>query len=135
MPSPVGRGRSGERPGGPRSSSAGSGERRERGPRPPRDANAAPKPDIAAAAATAIPNAAEGERGPRKPRRRRGGKRIDGGEGANPVNQAVRALETPAPVAVGAASTKSGGDAKPSLFSRIGRTLKSLVIKPPRSQH
>ena len=132
---PGGRSRSGERPGGPRSSSAASGERRERGPRPPRDANAAPKPDIAAAAAAAIPNAAEGERGPRKPRRRRGGKRIDGGEGANPVNQAVRALETPAPVAVGAASTKSGGDAKPSLFSRIGRTLKSLVIKPPRSQH
>jgi len=133
---PGGRSRSGERSGGPRPGGSGSGERRERTPRPPRDANAAPKPDIAAvAAATAIPNAAEGERGPRKPRRRRGGRRIDGGEGTNPVNQAVRALETPAPVAVGATAAKSGGDAKPSLFSRIGRTLKSLVTKPPRSQH
>ncbi len=136
------------RSGGPRSSgsgssSSGSGERRERTPRPPREADAAPKPAVAqVAAAAAIPNAAEGERGPRKPRRRRGGKRIDGGaENANPVNQAVRALETPAPVAVGgtsavgAPSAKSAGASKPSLFSRLGNKLKSLVTKPPRSQH
>ena len=138
---------SGPRSGGPRSSgsgssgsgssSSGSGERRERTPRPPREADVAPKPEIAqVAAAAAIPNAAEGERGPRKPRRRRGGKRIDGGEGANPVNQAVRALETPTAVAVGGISSgKPGGESKPSLFSRLGRKLKSLVIKPPRSQH
>jgi ATP-dependent RNA helicase RhlB len=146
-----GRSGPGGRSGGPRSgaprssasgSTSGSGERRERTPRPPRDGDAAPKPAVAqiasAAAApnTAAPNTADGERGPRKPRRRRGGRRIDGGEGANPVNQAVRALETPAAVSVGGAPTaKTGGESKPSLFSRIGRTLKSLVTKPPRSQH
>jgi len=144
----------GPRTGGPRSSSGSgtaSGERRERTPRPPRDPNAPPKPAIAnpavaqpavaQVAAGGIPNAVEGERGPRKPRRRRGGKRIDGAEGANPVNQAVRALETPAPVSVGgtsagsAPSAKSAGASKPSLFSRLGNKLKSLVTKPPRSQH
>ena len=139
---------SGPRSGGPRSGSSGSsgsgsGERRERTPRPPREADAAPKPAVAqVAAAAAIPNAAEGERGPRKPRRRRGGKRIDGGaESTNPVSQAVRALETPAAVSVGGTSAggmqpaKSGDESKPSLFSRLGNKLKSLVIKPPRSQH
>ncbi len=153
---PGGRGSSGPRTGAPRSSSgtgssSTSGERRERTPRPPRDPNAPPKPAVAdpavaqpavaQVAAAGVPNAAEGERGPRKPRRRRGGKRIDGGEGANPVNQAVRALETPAPVSVGGASTgsapsaKSAGASKPSLFARLGNKLKSLVTKPPRSQH
>ncbi len=132
---------SGPRPGGPRSSSSGSssggGERRERTPRPPREADAAPKPAVAqVAAAAAIPNTVEGERGPRKPRRRRGGKRIDGADGTNPVNQAVRALETPAAVSVGGAQpAKSGGESKPSLFARLGNKLKSLVTKPPRSQH
>ncbi len=142
---------SGPRTGAPRSSSgagsgSGSGERRERSPRPPRDPNAPPKPAVAPpavaqVAAAGVPNATEGERGPRKPRRRRGGKRIDGAEGANPVSQAVRALETPAPVSVGGASTgsapsaKSAGESKPSLFARLGNKLKSLVTKPPRSQH
>lgn len=132
----------GPRSGGPRSSSSGSssgsGERRERTPRPPREADAAPKPAVAqVAAAAAIPNAAEGERGPRKPRRRRGGKRIDGGaDSTNPVSQAVRALETPAAVSVGGTQpAKSAGESKPSLFSRLGNKLKSLVTKPPRSQH
>ena len=71
-----------------------------------------------------------------------GGKRIDGGaDSTNPVSQAVRALETPAPVSVGGTSAggmqpaKSAGDSKPSLFSRLGNKLKSLVTKPPRSQH
>ncbi len=142
---------SGPGTGGPRSSSgagssSGSGERRERSPRPPRDPNAEPKPAVAQpaaaqVAAAGVPNAAEGERGPRKPRRRRGGKRIDGGEGANPVNQAVRALETPAAVSVGGTSAggtqpaKVAGGSKPSLFARLGNKLKSLVTKPPRSQH
>ena len=135
----------GGRSSGPRSSSSGSGsgsgERRERTPRPPREADAAPKPAVAqVAAAASVPNAADGERGPRKPRRRRGGKRIDGGEGTNPVNQAVRALETPAAVSVSGAQAarqplKSGGESKPSLFARLGNKLKSLVTKPPRSQH
>jgi ATP-dependent RNA helicase RhlB len=134
---------SGPRPGGPRSSSSssgagtGSGERRERTPRPPREADTAPKPAVAqVAAAVPVANAAEGERGPRKPRRRRGGKRIDGADGTNPVNQAVRALEIPAAVSVGATpSAKSGIASKPSLFARLGNKLKSLVTKPPRSQH
>ena len=140
-----GPGSRGPRPGSSGSSS-GSGERRERTPRPPRDPNAEPKPAVAPpavvqVAAAGVPTAAEGERGPRKPRRRRGGKRIDGAEGANPVNQAVRALETPAPVSVGgtsagsAPSAKSAGVSKPSLFARLGNKLKSLVTKPPRSQH
>ena len=149
--SPGGRSSSGPRTGAPRSSSgtgssSGSGERRERTPRPPRDPNAEPKPAVAQpavpqVAAAGAPNAAESERGPRKPRRRRGGKRIDGAEGANPVNQAVRALETPAAVSVGgtpgssAPSAKSAGESKPSLFSRLGRKLKSLVTKQPPSQH
>ncbi len=140
---------SGPRSGGPRSSSSGSGsgERRERTPRPPRDPNAEPKPAVgqhaiaqpavAQVAATSAPNAVEGERGPRKPRRRRGGKRIDGAAAdTNPVNQAVRALETPAPVAVGSSqAAKPSAESKPSLFSRLGNKLKSLVTKPPRSQH
>jgi ATP-dependent RNA helicase RhlB len=132
---------SGPRSGGPRSSSSssgsGSGERRERTPRPPRQGDVAPKPAVAEVAAAApVPNAVDSERGPRKPRRRRGGKRIDGGEGANPVNQAVRALETPAAVSVsGASSAKPAPESKPSLFSRLGRKLKALVTKPPRSQH
>lgn len=149
---PGGRGRSGERS-GPRSGGPrGSDERRERtherGPRPPRDAqaqNGSPAPTTDAPAPNAIPDAAmaqavDGERAPRKRRRRRGGKRIDGGDAsAQAVGQAVRALETPAAVPVGNAA-KAGGDAKPSqgapsLLSRIGRKLKSLVTKPPRSQH
>jgi ATP-dependent RNA helicase RhlB len=123
-----GRGRSGERSDRPHS----SGERRERthdrsGPRPhAQDATAAP-------ASTVPAPAIDSERAPRKRRRRRGGQRIDGAEGMQSVGQAVRALETPAAVAVGA--TASGDDAKPSLFSRLGRKLKSLVMKPPRSQH
>ncbi len=132
---------SGPRPGGPRSSSSGSGsgsgERRERTPRPPREGDAVPKPAVAqVAAAVPVANTAEGERGPRKPRRRRGGKRIDGAEGTGAVNQAVRALETPAAVPVGSTqSAKSAGASKPSLFARLGNKLKSLVTKPPRSQH
>jgi ATP-dependent RNA helicase RhlB len=112
------------------------GERRERGPRPPRDAVPTPvtAPDAAPAVVEAAP-AIEGERAPRKRRRRRGGKRIDG-DGAQSVGQAVRALETPAPVAVApTAKSAARAEAKPSLLSRIGRKLKSLVTKPPRSQH
>ncbi len=146
---PGGRSRTGERSGGPRSSGPRAGdERRERSPRPPRDAqaqNGDAHPATAAIPASPAPNAAiaqapDSERAPRKRRRRRGGMRIDGGDAsAQAVGQAVRALETPAAVPVGNAA-KAGGDAKssqgkPSLFSRIGRKLKSLVTKPPRSQH
>jgi ATP-dependent RNA helicase RhlB len=132
----------GERSGGGRSDGRRDGERRERAPRPPRDdaQTATPTPATAPDAVPAGPASApaiEGERAPRKRRRRRGGKRIDGAEGAQSVGQAVRALETPAAVPVASAAAKSAAraEAKPSLLSRIGRKLKSLVTKPPRSQH
>ena len=115
-------------------SGEGQGERRERGPRPPRDAQ--PRTDAVAPDATPATPASEGERTARKRRRRRGGKRIDGAEGTSQnasgqsaVSQAVRALETPAPVAVKPA------DGKPSLLSRIGSKLKSLVTRAPSSRH
>ena len=136
----------GERSGGPRRegsrSEGGSGEvrgdRPPRAPRPPRDpaaqapvANAATAPD----AAPAVPQT-EGERPARKRRRRRGGKRIDGGEGAQAVGQAVRAMETPAAVAVAAKPASAPAPAEaPSLLSRIGNKLKSLVTRAPSSRH
>ncbi|MFD1299693.1 hypothetical protein ACFQ4Q_23990, partial [Lysobacter gummosus] len=33
------------------------------------------------------------------------------------------------------ASAPAAGEAKPSLLGRIGRKLKSLVARPPRTQH
>ena len=140
----------GERSGGPRregsrsegGSSEARGDRPPRAPRPPRDsaaqapvANAATAPD----AAPDVPQA-DGERPARKRRRRRGGKRIDGGEGAQAVGQAVRAMETPAPVAVGGKSAAAPASApaaaqSPSLLSRIGNKLKSLVTRAPSSRH
>jgi len=132
--------REGGRAEGSRGEGGGSGEARgdrpPRAPRPPRDPAAqapaaASAPDAAPAAAQA-----EGERSARKRRRRRGGKRIDGGEGAQAVGQAVRAMETPAAVAVAAkpAAAPAPGEA-PSLLSRIGNKLKSLVTRAPSSRH
>ena len=122
-----GRGRSGPSAGG---RSGGPGERRSgaagasRGPRPPRkteDVVHAPKP-VVAVAATAP--ASEGERASRKRRRRRGGQRIEGGEG---IQVQRTQASTPKPAA--------SASAKPSLLSRIGKGLKSLVTRAPRSQH
>ena len=91
-------------------------------------------PASAPDAAPAVPQA-EGERPARKRRRRRGGKRIDGGEGAQAVGQAVRALETPAAVAVAAKPASAPAPAEaPSLLSRIGNKLKSLVTRAPSSR-
>ncbi len=138
-----GRGKPGApRAGGSRTggrSEGGSGERRERTPRPPRkregdvaaaDAapktETAPKPVVAQApkpqgnGESAHP---EGERAPRKRRRRRGGRRIEGAD----TLQAK-----PAPVA---APADTSPDARPSLLARIGKGLKSLVTRAPRSQH
>ncbi|MFZ5637323.1 MAG: ATP-dependent RNA helicase RhlB [Pseudomonadota bacterium] len=123
----------GERSGGGRreggQGEGGRGERRDRGPRPPRDAAQTPAsaPDTAPAVAQV-----EGDRPARKRRRRRGGQRIDGAEGAQSVGQAVRALETPAAVSVAPAAK---AEAKPSLLSRIGNRLKSLVTRAPSSRH
>jgi len=66
-------------------------------------------------------------RAPRKPRRRRGGQRIDGA-----VDQANRAVQTPAPVSTNESASHAS---KPSLLTRIGKGLKSLVTRAPRSQH
>ena len=127
-----GGGRSGGRPGG-RGERSGprpdSGERRERGPRPPRkprvegDAVAA-APAVAAPPATPKPAAAEGERPARKRRRRRGGQRLENGEA---IAQPQQAAATP--------SSATAPAAQPSLLSRIGRGLKSLVTRSPSKQH
>ena len=147
--------REGGRGDGPRRegrSEGAPGERRERTPRPPREPAANPTANPAAlpvdgqapAIVADTTPAAEGERGPRKRRRRRGGKRVDGAEGAQSVDQAVRALETPAPVAIKPAATSQTGTnapaakqdgGKPSLLSRIGSKLKSLVTRAPSSRH
>ncbi|KGE50925.1 ATP-dependent RNA helicase RhlB [Xanthomonas axonopodis pv. vasculorum] len=133
-------------PGGGSRSGSGSGSGRRDGagadgkPRPRRKprvegqapATAAPTehPVVAAAAAQA-PSAdvADAERAPRKRRRRRNGRPVDGAE------PAVASTPVPAPAAprkptqvvakpVRAAAKPSGS---PSLLSRIGRRLRSLV--------
>ncbi|AWV06066.1 ATP-dependent RNA helicase RhlB [Marilutibacter maris] len=136
-----GRSRSGER--GPRR----EGDEGERAARPPRT----PKPVAEAAeAASSVPNpAAEGEpaKKPRKRRRRRGGRRVEGaGEAAPAQGQAPRnnggPTQVPANKPAAAAKPRAASrpaeasaDAKPGLLSRIGRGLKSLVTRAPRSQH
>ena len=129
---PPSRGRSGERSGSaPRS---GSGERPARGPRPPRKprvegevvAAASANADAALPAAAApapqpapVTGIEEDARKPRKRRRRRHGRPLEGEAGATP-NATLAAGDKPT------AAPASGGD-KPSLISRIGRRLKSLV--------
>ena len=137
----------GGRSGGPRSGErSGSSERRSgegRGPRPPRkprvegDAAAAPKPAVV----QAQPAAAEGDAPARKRRRRRGGRPLEGAEGAAPA-QAAAPQQPPKPaVPKYVPANKSGAGAatpvvdKPSLLSRIGRGLKSLVTRTPSKQH
>ncbi|KRB08242.1 ATP-dependent RNA helicase RhlB [Lysobacter sp. Root690] len=109
-----------------------------RPPRKPRVEGAAVNPD----AASANPAAAEGERAPRKRRRRRGGRKIEGTEGAQAPAAANAAVSTAKQVAANkpaaakpASAPAASGDGKPSLLGRIGRKLKSLVARPPRTQH
>ncbi|WP_271679686.1 ATP-dependent RNA helicase RhlB [Thermomonas mangrovi] len=132
-----GRGR-GERS-GPRAprSGDGAGERRERGPRPPRKPRPEGEAAQAAAAAPAQPASpvvdpaqaprAEGERPARKRRRRRGGRPVEGADAARqPATEAANpASSSPSAAPAGA----------PSLLTRIGRGLKSLVTRAPRGQH
>jgi ATP-dependent RNA helicase RhlB len=122
-------------------SSAAHGGRSERGTRParkPAAATHAPMPasptPVAVAAATAPAMLADSERAPRKPRRRRSGKRIEDVASApatparaQPSAQVIATRVTPKP-------SIAGADA-PSLLSRLGRGLKSLVTRAPRSQH
>ncbi|MGO1000656.1 ATP-dependent RNA helicase RhlB [Lysobacter sp. CA196] len=117
---------------------AGVAAAAEAAPRPPRK----PKPEGEVTATTGVP-AAEGERAPRKRRRRRGGRRIEGAEtvdGTQTASTGEASVAKPAPKAAAKPAHKpaapaSAGEAKPSLLGRIGRKLKSLVARPPRSQH
>jgi ATP-dependent RNA helicase RhlB len=107
-------------------------------PRPPRPERK-PRPEGEAAAVAAAPAAAEGEHAPRKRRRRRGGRRIEGAEGATTAQPAQVAATKAAPAAKsGAAKPAPAGEGEAKqggLLSRIGRGLKSLVTRAPRSQH
>ena len=142
-----GGGRSGGRSGGGRGERSGSGERRNasgegRGPRPPRKPRVEGEATPAAAAqqpprpqAAAKPDSAigYGERPERKRRRRRGGKRLQGGEAAA-AQAPQQAAAQGKPAASAAPAANAAGD-KPSLLSRIGRGLKSLVTRSPSKQH
>ncbi|GAA5001035.1 ATP-dependent RNA helicase RhlB [Pseudoluteimonas lycopersici] len=117
-------GRSGERrPSTGSGQAAGDRDGENRGPRPPRK----PRPEAPATAAAETPAQAQlpladGEqRPPRKRRRRRGGRRV---EGAAPQSGATAAAPPATPAA-----------AQPSLLTRIGRGLKSLVTRSPSKQH
>ncbi|KAA8918250.1 hypothetical protein CEK64_18760, partial [Xanthomonas sontii] len=99
----------------------------------------APKPPRAAPAEGAAP-AVEGERPPRKRRRRRGGRPLEGAEGApagngNGNGSAAPATAAPAkPVQVVATPVKAARQAErgaaaknDSFLTRLGRKLRSLV--------
>ncbi|MDO5610391.1 MAG: ATP-dependent RNA helicase RhlB [Pseudomonadota bacterium] len=115
--------REGERRGPRREGDAPGAERKPRGPKPPRE-DAVPAANLQAAAEGEI------DKAPKKRRRRRRGKPVEGAAESNSANvqavtEAKRVLEVSAtPV-----------EAKPSLLSRIGRGLKSLVTRGPSKQH
>ena len=138
-----GGGRGGRGAGGRSGERSGGGERRSgegRGPRPPRkprvegDAAAAPKPAVA----PAQPAAAEGDAPARKRRRRRRGRPLEGAEGAAQAQAAApqQAARPAVPKYVPANKSAATPAAdQPSLLSRIGRRLKSLVTRTPSQQH
>ncbi|OHE84070.1 MAG: ATP-dependent RNA helicase RhlB [Lysobacterales bacterium RIFOXYD1_FULL_69_11] len=109
----------------------------------------APRPQTAATAPDATPAAGDdAARPPRKRRRRRGGRKLAEGEAAAPAaagNATPAAAPTPrrsGPTQVNARKANAGAPAastpaaeKPGLLGRIGRGLKSLVTRAPRSQH
>ncbi|MFC5579067.1 ATP-dependent RNA helicase RhlB [Lysobacter niabensis] len=134
--------RGGGRSRGPRSGSSSGGGRREGGsraagprrerasgdgqsPRPARSETPAVQP---AAPVQATVPAGDAERAPRKRRRRRGGRRIEGAEGATqapggPVNVQAKP------------GASSAAGSKPGLIARIGHGLKKLITRAPSSQH
>ena len=145
-----GRAGSGGRAGAGRS--AGGSRAAPQTPRPPRAATAAATTDqpVSHAADPAVTKpgvpAVEGEHAPRKPRRRRGGRRIDGvdataADNAPPAPPATsntvpgRATQVMANKPAHAAGVASPADAKPGLLGRLGRGLKSMITRAPRSQH
>lgn len=107
-----------------------------RGERKPRAAtDEAPRTQPQAAAPPEPANAADTERAPRKRRRRRGGRRIEGAEGASaPAANAPQKPRSPTQVHAQKPTAKPDGD-KLGLLHRIGRGLKSLISRSPRSQH
>ncbi|HWI24868.1 MAG TPA: ATP-dependent RNA helicase RhlB, partial [Lysobacter sp.] len=132
----------GSRSGGPRRGA--SGERRpgeSRGPRPPRKSDEArpPRPPrvtdpvapVAASAVAAAEPKAEGA--PRKRRRRRGGRRIEGAEALPMPSQ--QAPQQTRQVAAKSAAKPAAGEVAPSLLARIGKSIKALVTRAPRSTH
>jgi len=134
-----GGGRGGRSGGGRSGERSGSGERRSgesRGPRPPRK----PRVDDTSSTPASIPQpiaaapsvASEGERGERKRRRRRRGKPLEaGGDNATSAQAG-----TPAePRFVPPKSAASAPSTSPSLLTRIGRSLRSLVTRSPSKQH
>ncbi len=142
-PSRGGPGRGGERS-GPRS---GSSERPARGPRKPRvegeaamtPTATAAAPVVAAPASGPASAAVDGDKPARKRRRRRGGKSLENGaaktESASASPAAASkpaASRTAKPVDTSSASNPA---ASPSLFTRIGKGLKSLVTRAPNNQH
>jgi ATP-dependent RNA helicase RhlB len=135
---------------GGRTGGEGAG-RRERAPRKPRAAapaeaggasRAASAPAAPTPAAPAKAAPAEGEQAPRKRRRRRRGKPVEGGEAASGTQSArpprgespAKPARAPRP-AQGSAPDRTAPAASPSLLSRIGRGLKSLVTRGPRTRH
>ncbi|MEZ0471365.1 ATP-dependent RNA helicase RhlB [Luteimonas salinilitoris] len=117
-------------------------------------ARPAPAADEVKAVAPPSPSApqqdaasAQGEARPaRKPRRRRGGRRVEGGEGgaqaAAPRNgaKAEAPPRKPKPASEFRSASRpavkpAAAPAESSLLSRIGRGLKKLVTRAPNSQH
>ncbi|MDR0184323.1 ATP-dependent RNA helicase RhlB [Lysobacter arvi] len=124
----------GRREGGRREGGRDGAPRGERKPRP-QPVEAAAKESIAADPSTiATPDT---ERAPRKRRRRRGGRRIEGAEAATQSTAPTQSPKSPTQVHAQKAAAKAGakdGD-KLGLLHRIGRGLKSLISRSPRSQH
>ncbi len=111
---------------------------------------AEPSTRDAAAAATPVVPAVAGEPAPRKPRRRRGGRRIDGADVAAPAGAGPTVAAGNPGAARNAASGKTTqitatrppakdvgavADARPGLLGRLGRGIKSMITRGPRSQH
>jgi ATP-dependent RNA helicase RhlB len=135
-----GGGRSG--PSGPRSAGGGrsSGGTESRGPRPPRkprvEGEAAATAPVATPATGPANTAVDGEKPVRKRRRRRGGVPLENGAATTTSTSQVAALKPAiksAKPADASAANKTGSS--PSLLTRIGKGLKSLVTRAPRNQH
>ncbi|BDU15105.1 ATP-dependent RNA helicase RhlB [Lysobacter auxotrophicus] len=123
----------GRREGGRREGGRDGAPRSERKPRT-QPVEAAAKSDVVDPSVIPTPDT---ERAPRKRRRRRGGRRIEGADAAQAAAPAQAAPKSPTQVHAQKAAAKAAakdGD-KLGLLHRIGRSLKSLISRSPRSQH